>query len=128
MGFLDKLKFWKREDEFSFDELATKEISEGGLQGQDTLGLGEKEEHGLSSELFPNSPLESGTTTPPPGSFGFSPPQGSLHPQSFPVGPNRELELISSKLDTIKVLLDSLDRRMASLERTSGAEPKQRLW
>ena len=42
----------------------------------------------------------------------------------------KDLELISSKLDTIKAMLASLDQRTANLERAAGVEQqrRERLW
>ena len=50
-----------------------------------------------------------------------SPPQHSL------TG-NKDLDLINSKLDTIKALLTSLDQRLSHLERNTSGEQKGRLW
>ena len=51
--------------------------------------------------------------------------QGFLFARSF-----RDLELISSKLDTIKAMLASLDQRTANLERAAGVQQqrRERLW
>ncbi len=40
----------------------------------------------------------------------------------------RELELINSKLDTLKAILQSFEQRLANLERAAGVEKRERLW
>lgn len=44
-----------------------------------------------------------------------------------PISP-RDIELISSKLDTIKAILNSMDQRIASLEKAAGIEQKKMPW
>ena len=59
------------------------------------------------------------------------PSQTPPSPLATPGTDSRELELISSKLDTIKAILNSLDRRIANLEKLSlgGTEKKEdKLW
>ena len=46
----------------------------------------------------------------------FTPPPIQSMPQSPPIS-EKDLELISAKLDAIKALLDNLNQRVASLER-----------
>jgi hypothetical protein len=45
-------------------------------------------------------------------------------------GSSKDIELINSKLDTLKAILTSMDQRLSNLERNSGNEQqqKQRLW
>lgn len=45
-----------------------------------------------------------------------------------PASPQRDLELINSKLDTLKAILNSLDQRIASLEKAAGLEQKKMPW
>jgi hypothetical protein len=139
MGMFDKLKFWKHEDEFDFNSSvnshmgSTPGLGDTGMPQQDDLGLGEK------SPFEPNAPGAMSGTDPfdanmPPPSNNFDTPHPSSNtaynkqqPQTS--GTNRDIELLSSKLDTIKALLSSLDQRMAHLERAAGTGKKQeRLW
>ncbi len=125
MSFIGKLKFWKKEDDFDFDTLADKEISPRGSTQSDvgldqkSLGLDEKPFFPEEENSFPSrgNPTLAQSTGPSPyksSSSGMA---------------NRDLELISSKLDTVKALLNSLDQRMSNLERASTGEKKpQRLW
>jgi hypothetical protein len=148
MSLLNKLMFWKKEDDFDFDKLADHEMGKAdtGLHS-DELGLGQQD-LGLDNQAaFPDQtgidPANVGSTAPGTANIpGMgSQPAGSLSqaqqptvssPLSATPGSNsRELELISSKLDTIKAILNSLDRRMANLEKLSlgGAEKKEeKLW
>jgi len=115
MSFLNKLLFWKH-DELDFDDLTNKE-----MQGMQPDFMAEKspfDEHQEETpSAFPSSSL-------PPRS---SP--ASLAPASFSRGAESrgtDLELINSKLDTIKAQLNAIEQRLAGLERND--EKKQRLW
>lgn len=120
MGMFSKLKFWKKEDEFDFDALASKEMAKD----------------------FPS--MEQQPTTPPAGETSpfeeldrrsdpfASQPESvapSLAPQSTQeLGNKRDMELMNSKLDTIKALLQSLDQRLANLEKGNTQDNRKRLW
>lgn len=132
MGILNKLMFWKRDDDFDFDNLAEKEMK-GDLGGPDPLGIEQK-----TPGLEEKSPFDEMPTTEAHPELGeqanlSSPmdPAAITSPQT-PQAPGtemRDLELISSKLDTIKAILTSMDQRVANLERAAGVEKKeQRLW
>lgn len=114
MGFLDKVKFWKREDDFDFDKIV-EEHSAGAKPGfeKDELGLGHPDLGLEEKSPFPDTPISGKTTS------AYTPPLGGSR--------DRELELINSKLDTLKALLTSIDQRLANVERASG-EKKERLW
>jgi len=46
-----------------------------------------------------------------------------------PATGKRDLELLSSKLDTIKAILNSMDQRIANIERSTGTVKKEeKLW
>ena len=137
MGVLDKLMFWKKEEEFSFDDLAEKEMGHKDLLGQDSLGLGNSpQEPGFAeAELgwVPNAPAPSPTRFSASGSSPLYSRQSSSgmgasgYPANYPAR-ERELELIDSKLETIKALLASLDQRIANLEKSAGVDRRQKLW
>jgi len=126
MGLLNKLMFWKKEDDdFDFDKITSQELEKSGLPPADNLGL-EQKPLGLEEK----SPFED-QPNPTTSSQFPSPPQtstSSLTGNEYT--DKREHELISSKLDTIKALLTSLDQRMANLEKSVGVqeEKKERLW
>ena len=131
MGIFDKLAFWKKEDDFDFDKLAKKEMGESPL-GKNDLGLNQQPP-GLGEKSPFDQPAPGTQPLPPhleepafPGTQPVAPAPGV--PTAVPAG-GRELELINSKLDTIKALLTSMDQRIANLERAAGVEQKQqRLW
>jgi len=123
MGILNKLMFWRHDEEPDFDKLADSQFK----SGKDPLGIdqempdfGEKssfpEQHDLKPSSMQASPYKQ-TAQPQPA---FAPPSGAI---------DKDLELISSKLDTIKAMLSSLDQRTANLERAAGVQQRrERLW
>jgi len=106
MSFFDKVLFWRKED--NIDKLASQEMNDM----PDFLGDGTQDK-----SAFPE-----------PGSSPetFQPAEAPL--PKAPGMQNKDLELISSKLDTLKAMLNSIDQRMSNLEKPAGAEKKQRLW
>ncbi len=126
MGILNKLLFWRHDDELDFDKLADEQLKTG--IKEDPFGLNQDiEERSPFPEqepLRPTAPRGSPykqTTYQQPQAPTFSQPAENIQ---------KDLELISSKLDTIKVMLSSLDQRTANLERAAGVPPqqRQRLW
>lgn len=125
MGIFNKL-FGKKKDEF--DELAEKELAAkdfGRPEIPAELGLGPEPDLEEKSP-FSASPPEEQASMP-------SYPPGGMRQAAFPsaaVGTrDRDLELISSKLDTVKAILASLDQRMANLEKAAGVGKKEeKLW
>ena len=120
MGILNKLAFWKKHDDLNFDDLAAKEL---GTTPQNDLGL---QENPATLGLNEKSPFQeqAAETQPLPTHLQESP-----FPQKQPVQGSRDMELISSKLDTIKAILQSMEQRIAKIEQAAGIEQqKQRLW
>tara|TARA_Y100000031_G_C8046117_1_gene303987 strand:- start:6 stop:371 length:366 start_codon:yes stop_codon:yes gene_type:complete len=120
MSIFNKLAFWKKKDDLDFDNLASKDINSGlGTQEgpiQDHVGLDEKSPF-ETSEPFATQPANV-----PPAQ------QPMLKPGQTGLG-ERDLELISSKLDTIKAILGSMDQRISNLEKAAGVDKsKERLW
>jgi hypothetical protein len=117
----DKLMFWKKED--------------------DDLGL----DHDMAKDPYPapptTPPLE--TPVPPPDSSFESPISGASHPAAFQsrsqmsgqpltISPasqsgslEKDVQLLLSKLDTIKALLDNINQRLTTLENQRWQEEKQ---
>jgi hypothetical protein len=110
MGFFNKMLFWKRRDEMDFDDLADKETRmarpKDDMDFSGNLGMDEK------------SPFPEDNSS----NFKLDLPKmaAPLH--------DKDLELISSKLDTIKAMLASVEQRLANVEQSLGSEKKQRLW
>ena len=132
MGFFDKVKFWGKKDDF--DSLVNSELQNSGLPPTDDLGLGEQAPPLEKSAFDIQDPLTpSSSSFPPPNqdSFGQQQQQQANQPvqQAGPSG--RDIELLSSKLDTIKALLNSMDQRIANLEVAAGVgkeKKRERLW
>lgn len=125
MSILGKLKFWKREEDVNFDEIANREM--GKANPFET-------EQPFGEPAFPEeaSPFES-APGPSPQQF-TSASRAALYPSSSSASNtplassgNRELELINSKLDTIRAMLNSIEQRLDKLDK-SEAKPPQRLW
>ena len=133
MGFLDKIKFWKEEDDFGdFDNKIDQhmEKSDDLFKGDDLgldqkpPGLGEKSPFDQPTETQPD--LLAGT--PPEQPAAFQAQQQMQAPSGTDTG-KRDLELLSSKLDTIKAILNSMDQRIANIERSAGTVKKEeKLW
>ena len=130
MGIFDKLAFWKKDKELDFDRLAEKELNRGvgadGMPLQDDFGLEEKSPFGEKATEFGKGtdPFSSSEKS----GLRLGSQTGAAPAPPYPEGA-RDLELISSKLDTIKALLNSLDQRVANLERNALEKKKEpKLW
>jgi hypothetical protein len=135
MGIFNKLAFWKKDDDLDFDRMADHSLGDLGQPAEDGLATDNPnlsstdsfgQEPTSQSSAFPSSTSEPAMpTAPEPMPESKVPAQ-----QDYPL-PNRELELISSKLDTIKAILTSLDQRTANLETVAGVEKQKeehKLW
>ncbi|MAG38719.1 hypothetical protein CMO90_01395 [Candidatus Woesearchaeota archaeon] len=127
MSFIDKLMFWKKDD-FDMDMPLD--------SGDPTDNLGLNTEQGLESKTgieqeAKNLGLE-------PVTNSFSEKTGSLDsPSSFQQKPsnntidfNKDFDLISSKLDTIKAELDAMNQRLQKIEKSVDKkdEEKKDVW
>ena len=140
MSFLDKLMFWKKSED-SFDE--------GSF---DLSNFGKEDPSKSPADMFgashnePASFGDSATSASRFGSSNFGPPKESSFPQpSFPAGSpsspqsysggfgtsqgfnsekasSADLQLISAKLDTLKVMLENLSARLAHIEQINAQE------
>jgi len=137
MSILGKLAFWKKEDDFNFDDIASKDMSQDMFKGDD-LGL---KEQPLTQEkdpfAMPTEEQSPSASPPPEETSGIQQlqeqnnqnRQSIQNQQQATTGVSaRDVDLLSSKLDTIKALLNSMDQRMAHLERSSGIQKKEKLW
>jgi len=130
MGIFSKLAFWKRKDDFDFDELANRELGKS-APVQDKLGLNRNPDALNEQPLFPEEehPFSAPPSYPQFGQPSTSQNNQSQYSQAASNLSNRDLDLINSKLDTLKALLNSLDQRLANLERVnSGNQQKRDLW
>jgi hypothetical protein len=121
MGLMDKLKFWKKEEEMPSEFPKAAEFAPP--EQQAPMGM---EQMGM--------PRPMPGITEPPAEFGQQVPQAFPQPQSFSqqqqFAPTTEqqLQLISSKLDTIKAQLETVLQRLDRLERKEDLSPYQQRW
>ena len=140
MGLFDRIFHRKKDDEFDFDKLAQQELGNTPGQQPDLLNvpsLGMEEEKSVfDSGMDEDKPLFETTPrgSPPPARFpgaASTRPMSREMPQDAVQNRDRDLELINSKLDTIKALLMSMEQRIANVERSTGSQTprqQQRLW
>jgi len=120
MGLMDKLKFWKKEEELpEFPKPAEMAPPEQRMP----MGM---EQMGMPRQM-------PGLTEPPEfGQQQFQAPQAFPQPQAFAQQPvqttEQQLQLISSKLDTIKAQLETVLQRLERLERKEEQSPYQQRW
>jgi len=94
------------------------------------LGMSRSIDQGASGQN--NSAFSKPQQTPQMPGFSGQNKQATNGAGSGAVG-KRDVELINSKLDTIKAILGSLDQRLANIERNSGVSrnqnnQRQKLW
>jgi hypothetical protein len=129
MGLLDKLQFWKRKEEESFDmgsyPALTERPAPPAMQGMDMPPGAMAGMHtGMPGENAPAMPgLDDMSQVPPPPMRGLG---GQPAPSAFapapiqqPQGPDvgREMQVVNAKLDTLKALLDSVNMKLDRMER-----------
>lgn len=129
MGLFDGLKFWKKKD---------KDL---GLN----QNLGMKEETALPTDwgTSPQQPAQPGFQQSPgfqPSQPGFQPafqPQMESFQERRAYNESKDVELILAKLDSIKVMIDNINQRLANLERAAFGtqqyghnfeEQRKRIW
>ena len=118
MGLFGKL-FKKKDDDFDFDKIVDDEMGQDPMSKPDDFNMG-------SEPMTEKSHFDEPT---PPHLDEFNKPKFSAPLQNNQQpSPNRDLELINSKLDTVKALLNSMDQRMANLEKAAGIQKKEKLW
>jgi hypothetical protein len=143
MGFFDKIMFWKKK-ELDFPEVGANEnfgsgsgfkefgISEGlGSRGDSTAGLGGTSDLNIGNEpsTFPQQPNFPQNIVPPQGTPPPSQPSfqqqgfGQQNDQSYTI--SKELEILSSKLDALRAGIESINQRLANLERIASGEQEE---
>ncbi len=109
MGMLGKLKFWGRKDELGMgDELAMPRAN------LNDLGIPRQTE-GMPQMDMPRMQM----------------PQMESFQTSQSYGSNKEMEIISAKLDNLRLTLENISQRIANLERIAYGEEdasKRRGW
>ena len=149
MGLLDKIKFWKKDELDDFSDLG-----DFGM-GDDKKDIAKPEPTGVpeASDLGETTPKTSAKETPVTPSFEENVPEGLPRPRSFEESPSmpstaekpsqypsyqqplqhapltqdsKDLELISAKLDAMRATLESMNQRLANLERIAQGEQQQK--
>ncbi len=98
----------------------------GKKKEEDELGLEPMPKENLGLEEKPVIPEAPGQELPPhlaePSAPTLTAPTtpGTISP--------RDIDLLNSKLDTLKAILNSMDQRIANLEKAAGVEQKKMPW
>ena len=130
MGIFDKIFFWRKKEEAPAPSDLGLPKEEGiappdlGLP-KDELGL-PKEAAGIEHPIGPAAE-PSFSHEPEPTSGPLDRPLGGFAPSAQPAQPPpmplvKDIELISSKLDTLRATLDNINQRLANLERIAAGE------
>ncbi|MDO8660605.1 MAG: hypothetical protein Q7K43_01830 [Candidatus Woesearchaeota archaeon] len=114
---LDSLKFWKHEEQPVMPNL-------GERPSEDFEGIGSFDfNQGITK---PPSLEPAGAATISTGMNAPAPPSAFAQPASLGTSQqNTELQLISTKLDTIKALLDNVSARLARIEQMADEASKE---
>jgi len=112
MGILGKVMFWKRDELGLGDEIG---LPKG--KPADELGM---EMQPLPR--MPQMPMQE------PRMEAFQ--QRQQYEPAYAYGQNKDLEIVSAKLDALKATLESINQRIANLERIAYGddEPRKRGW
>ena len=141
MGFLGKLAFWKRREEPDFG-LGKEPLGLGGDLGLSGADMGFPDAGGFGAQTMPNMPAQPTMQQPlqqqtapygfqqAPPSYGYQQPAAMQQsPREYTVA--KDIEVISYKLDALRAALESINQRLASLERIARGEeeqPRRRSW
>ena len=127
MGFMDKLKFWKKKEESSLEttDINTEEEKpELGLN--EPLNLEAEPGKATSEFISPGSSFESDLSTP------LTPPKNlpGEHAGSPTIGTTGtdQTELLSSKLDAIKANMENINLRLTRIEGNIEDMKKKKSW
>lgn len=121
MAFMDKLKFWKHEEDplAGLGELESAFPTGGGPPFP--TGIPENRHTEDFGALTPMSPHEQAPSiTPAQPQFQIVQPQPLYSPVQPPL--NKDMEILSLKLDAIKNTLDTINMRLERLEHMSRGE------
>ena len=121
MGIWDKLAFWKKDDDFGLNSLDTdftKSFQDNTAQGQNPYAgnqYTEQNQFGQYNQYNSQQSFNQG--------FSQNPLEvNPVHQQTASQGSDKEMELINAKLDAIRSMLESINQRLANVERIAKAE------
>lgn len=128
MGMLDKLKFWKK-DEFSSlglgdDDFGMKDTGEDNMFGEEPRPSMQGDLNRMNERPAQMPPME-----PEEPKFEMPKYEEVQRPvrQEMPMyAQNKDMEIISAKLDYIRASLESINTRLANLERIARGEYERR--
>ena len=128
MGFLGKLAFWKKKDDFG--DLG-KDMDFGKDLGMD-LGQGPSPDLGMGLEPLPSGqpptqkyPSFQQASFQPSYSQPSFQPAAPTYPSNDSYIASKNLEVISSKLDALKASIDYLSQRVANIEAIARGEQEE---
>ncbi len=130
MGFADKLMFWKKKDDFSnfdFDKELGLNLDDHSSNFNHNPGLNTKDHLGSHNPVESNPNVLSEMNQHNISGYGqeqqrFGQQQPVQHTSSTNQAPIHEknFEILSTKLDTIRAALDNIEHRLANLERIAN--------
>jgi len=121
MGFLDKLPFAKKKDDFSAD--AFKDPFSQQQYGNQTFSTPQDPVLIQPSQNYGSPPSYPVQPYPPQGSPLY-PQQGMEQFSSSNI--NKDIELLRAKIDTVQATLESLNQRFAAIERYINESAKRK--
>ena len=147
MGIFSKLKFWGKKDECgNLGPLPGEKGFDTGMPGTENLGLGQQK-LGLPGMEEPSFQPKTPQQMPQPQSIGqfgqqapaqMAPPGFATQQPATPIAPAapshndqmmaKDLEVLSYKLDTLKAALDTINQRLANIERLAMGETERKRW
>ncbi len=133
MAFFDKLKFWKKRttpSEAGFDlglpppesPFAQPQPAFPGMEPQE---FGQQQAQAFAAQYPPYVPVSEQPAFPSSAKVSFPQQQAPL-PYPSPV--EKDIEVISAKLDSIRATLESINQRLQNIERIAYSEQKRREW
>lgn len=128
MSVIDKLKFWKKEEPLPAPVDLSPQPEPPGMQqppGMEQLGApqpvpGVTEPPGMAPQRDQFQPPES---FPKSDALSHAQPPGAA-----PASHEQQMQLISSKLDTIKAQLETVIQRLDRLEQKQNGRPYEQRW
>ncbi|MCM2325493.1 MAG: hypothetical protein NDI94_03455 [Candidatus Woesearchaeota archaeon] len=146
MGFFDNINPFKKKDDFGFPPINNNPVNNNNFLNGNNLGLGNEQPN--FGDGLPHNPLDSHSipsfeqqpTSDPRMNMpmGESLRQGrgeGQHPSEYPEFMDqrhnplqKDLELISSKLDYLKASLEAINQRLANIEHMSRNQGQDKRW
>ena len=136
MGVFSKLAFWKKKDDFDLGKDFGADLGLGpmdnnfgmdnGMPQQNNMGLGQNMNLGMQEDIgFGNSGRNNRSAQPPGQPVPIQQPFGGIQQQQMADSSRDKFEVVSAKLDSIRYTLESINQRIANLERIAYGEQDQ---